>query len=116
MQLWAAAALLLLTNVALYFWGHASGSWRVLWALLPILPLIWMVVIVARRVREMDEYQRKLFFPGLAVGFTVSTVAAVTLGTLGSTGLPVPNGGWLIAVVGVLSWEVTNLLVGAPTA
>lgn len=115
-QIWSAAALLLLTNVALYYWGQTSGPWRVFWAVLPTLPLLWMVVVVVRRVRQLDEYQRKLFFPGLAVGFTVSIVAAVTLGTLSSAGIAVPSSGWAIALLGVVSWEVTNLAVGAPNA
>ena len=77
-QIWTAAAVILLTNLALQYWGQAPGPWRVFWAVLAILPVVWMVVIVVVRVRQMDEYQRKLFFPGLAVGFTVSMVCAVT--------------------------------------
>ena len=115
-QIWTAAALLFLTNLALHYWGQTPGPWRVFWAVLPILPLVWMVIAVVRRVRQMDEYQRRLFFPGLAVGFTVSMVGAVTLGTLSSAGVGVPNTGWVVAILGVVSWETTNLVVGAPSA
>ncbi|WP_426625334.1 hypothetical protein ACPPVW_04475 [Leifsonia sp. McL0607] len=115
-QIWSGAALLLLPNVALYYWGQTPGPWRWFWAVLPIVPLVWMVIAVTQRVCRMDEYQRKLFFPGLAVGFTVSMVSAIALGTLSSAGFGVPNTGWVIAVLGILSWETTNLIVGAPSA
>lgn len=115
-RIWTAAALFLLANVALHYWGQMPGAWRWLWAVLPLLPLVWMVIAVVRRARQMDEYQRKLFFPGLAVGFTVSMLGAVTLGTLSSAGIAVPSGGWAIAILGVLSWEATNLIVGASNA
>ncbi|WP_426625307.1 hypothetical protein ACPPVW_04330 [Leifsonia sp. McL0607] len=39
-----------------------------------------MVIAIVRRVRQLDEYQRKLFFPRLAVGSAVSMVTAVTRG------------------------------------
>lgn len=115
-QIWSGAALLLLTNVALHYWGQAPGPWRWFWAVLPILPAVWMVIALLWRVRQLDEYQRKLFFPGLVVGFTVSMVSAIILGTLSSANLGVPNGGWIIAVLGIVSWEATNLVVGAPSA
>jgi hypothetical protein len=42
--------------------------------------------------------------------------AAVTLGTLNAAGFSVPNAGWPIALIGILSWEATNLITGAPKA
>jgi hypothetical protein len=83
---------------------------------LPLLFLAWMVIVVVLRVRQMDEYQVKLFFPGLAVGFTVSIFAAATVGTLSTAGFAVPNGGWPVALIGIVAWEFTNLLVKAPVA
>ena len=108
----------LLANIALYEWGDPNGTspWRLVWALLPLLPIAWIVVVIVLRVRHMDEYQVKLLFPGLAVGFTVAMVTAVTVGTLRTAGFPVPGGGWFVCVAGLLAWEVTNLVVGAPLA
>ncbi|MGO4276584.1 hypothetical protein AB4Z22_43295, partial [Paenibacillus sp. TAF58] len=71
-------------------------------------------LVIVRRVRQMDEYQVKLFFPGLAVGFAVAIVTAITVGTLSSVGLARFDGGWLVAITGIVAWEVTNLVVGAP--
>jgi hypothetical protein len=113
-----AAVCFVIANFALHQWGDLSGtsSWRVVWAVLPLIPVVWMVILIVRRVRQMDEYQVKLFFPGLAVGFSVAMVTAVTVGTLNSAGFKVLNSGWAVAVIGLVAWGFTNLLVGAPRA
>ncbi|HEU0257435.1 MAG TPA: hypothetical protein VFQ96_06305 [Microbacteriaceae bacterium] len=115
-RLWIGTGCYLLTSAALYQWGHEAGPWRVVWAILPLFFMAWVVAVIVLRVRQMDEYQVKLFFPGLAVGFTVAVFAALTVGTLGAAGFDVPNGGWPVALAGILAWEFTNLLVGAPQA
>jgi hypothetical protein len=83
---------------------------------LPILAIAWMALAIVLRIRQMDEYQVKLFFPGLAVGFTVAMVTALGLGTLGSAGVDLPSGGWIVAIAGILSWELVNLVTRAPMA
>jgi hypothetical protein len=116
LQIWVGAGCYVAASFALGLWGHGVGGWRFVLAVLPLLAVVWMVIVIVRRVRQMDEYQIKLFFPGLAAGFIVSMIAALTLGTLGSAGLNLPNGGWIVAVLGLLSWEFTNLLTGAAKA
>ncbi len=106
----------LLSSFALYQWGHGTSPWRIVWAVLPLLFMAWVVMVTVLRIRQMDEYQVKLFFPGLAVGFTVTIFAAVTVGTLSAAGVAVPNAGWPVALVGILAWETTNLIVRAPKA
>lgn len=115
-QMRVAAACFVLASLSVSIWGHANTPWRVPLAILPLPIAVWMVVAIVLRVRAMDEYQRSLFFPGLAVGFGVAILAAIAIGTLSSAGLAVPNGGWIVAVAGVLSWQGTNLAVGAPTS
>ncbi|MGO4535306.1 hypothetical protein [Leifsonia sp. 2MCAF36] len=118
LQVWVGVACFLLANFALYQWGGATknNTWGWLLVVLPLLPVVWLVVVIVLRVRQMDEYQVKLLFPGLVVGFTVAMVTAVTLGTLDSAGVNVVNGGWAVAVVGLVGWQFTNLLVHAPMA
>lgn len=116
MRIWIGAALYLVASLALYQWGHEAGPWRLVWALLPLVFLAWAVIVTALRVRQMDEYQVKLFFPGLAVGFVVAIVTAVGIGTLSSAGFAVPNSGWAVAVTGLVAWTITNAVTGAPKA
>lgn len=113
-RLWVGVGCYLLASLALYQWGHGNSPWRVAWAVLPLLFAAWIVIVVVLRVRQLDEYQVKLLYPGLAVGFTVAVFAAITVGTLSAAGLPVPNAGWPVAIIAILAWEVTNLLVKAP--
>lgn len=115
-RLWAGSGCYLLASLALWQWGHGGNPWRLVWAVLPLLFMAWVVIVVVLRVRQMDEYQVKLFFPGLAVGFTVTIFAAVTVGTLSAAGLSIGNAGWPVAIAGILAWEITNLVVRAPGA
>ncbi len=117
-RMWVGAGCFLLANFALHQWGDLNGTspWRFVWAVLPLLPVVWIVIFIVLRVRQLDEYQVKLFFPGLAVGFTVAMVSAITVGTLSSAGFAVPNAGWIVAIIGIVAWEFTNLLTGAPNA
>jgi hypothetical protein len=113
-RMWVGAGCLFLANFALYQWGHGSNLWRVVLAVLPLLPVVWIVIVIVLRVRQMDEYQVKLLFPGLAVGFTVAMVTSVTIGTLNSAGINhLPNGGWAVCILGLVAWGLTNVLAGA---
>lgn len=116
MRLRVGAGCYLLASFALYQWGHGSNPWRLVLAVLPMFFMAWVVIVIVLRVRQMDEYQVKLFFPGLAVGFTVTIFAAITVGTLSSAGFAVPNAGWAVAVIGILAWEITNRVTEAPHA
>jgi peptidoglycan/LPS O-acetylase OafA/YrhL len=111
------AACFLLANAVLAQWGvHAAEPWRLLLALLPLIPLAWMVIVMVVRARQMDEYQVKQLMPSLAVGFTVTIVAAVVLNTLSSAGFDVPDDGSFLSVVGVVAWAVTYIGTSAAKA
>jgi hypothetical protein len=94
-------------------WGQLDGTspWRWAWALLPVLPALLVVRAVARHVRRIDEYQRGLLFQGLAVGFGVAMVAAITMGFLGIAGLSGSLTGWLVYIAGMLGWLVSSAVL-----
>jgi hypothetical protein len=115
-RVWIGTGCYLLASFALYEWGHGTSPWRIFWAVLPLLFFAWNVIVIVLRMRQLDEYQIKLLFPPLAVGFTVAMFAAVTLGTLGAAGFSVPNAGWPVAIIGMVAWGFTSLLTGAPKA
>ena len=41
--------------------------------------------------------------------------AAITVALLSATGLDLSGAGWLVALCGLVAWQVTNQVVGAPT-
>jgi hypothetical protein len=100
----------LLALAATLIFGNLDGSspWRLVWALLPVLPMVWIVVALLRHIRRVDEYQRFLLLQGLAVGFGVAMIASITLGFLGIAGLTGPLTGWIIFSAGMLGWLVAG--------
>lgn len=86
--------------------GDLNGSdpWRFGWALLPVVPLLWVVRAVVRHLRRADEYQQRQLLLELGLDFAVAMVAAVTLGFLGIAGLDMRFAGWIVFAVGMASW------------
>lgn len=115
---WVGVGGLLLAEAALLVWGGPRdvSPWRPVLAVLPLLPVAWIVVVVALRARQLDEYQVKLLFPGVAVGFGAAMIVGVTVGSLSAVGLFPANGGWVVCLAGLLAWAITNVAVGAPRA
>ena len=76
---------LVLLAVVIAF-GDLDGTspWRFLWALLPVLPMIWIVRALIRHFRRIDDYQRGRLLEGMAVGFAVAMISAITIGSSGS--------------------------------
>lgn len=94
-------------------WGDLDGDspWRFVWSLLPVLPAVWTVRAVLRHIRRIDDYQRLLLLEGLAVGFAVAMVTAVTVGFLGIAHLPMRLAPWVIYGAGMLGWAVASAFV-----
>ena len=97
---------------AVLVWGHLDGSSpsRFVWALLPVVPTLFIVRAVLRHVDRVDDYQRLLLLKGLGVGFAVAMVAAVTVGFLGAAGMALPDAGWIIYAAGMLGWLGASLV------
>ena len=93
--------------------GDLDGSspWRFVWAVLPVVPLIWVGVAVVRHLRRLDDYQQRLTLQSLGVGFAVAMAAAVTLGLLGAAGLQLLVTPWIIFGAGMPGWGITSIVV-----
>ena len=101
-----------LTGVLL--WGDLEGDspLRFLWAVLPVIPALWIVRAVLRHVGRTDDYQRVLLLQALGGGFAVAMIASVTMAFLEIAGLAVPGVGWIIYSAGMLGWIITGAVVG----
>ncbi len=89
-----------------------SSSWRFVWAVLPVLPTIWVAVAVIRHLRRLDDYQQRLTLQALGVGFAVAMVAAITMGLLAAAGLQSQITAWIIFGAGMFGWGITGIVVG----
>lgn len=85
---------------------------RFLWAVLPVLPLLWVLVAVVRHVHRLDDYQQRLLLDGFAVGFGVAMAAAVTIGLLQAAGLQSDITGWVIFGAGMFGWGIASIAAG----
>ena len=98
--------------LAVVTWGDLGGEsgWRFAWALLPVLPALWVVRAVVRHLRRVDEYGRLVLLKGLAGGFVVAMVSAMIVGFLELAGLRLAHGGagWLIYGAGMAGWLVAS--------
>lgn len=94
--------------VIVLLFGDLDGRspWRFAWAVLPVLPLLWVLRAVARHLRRVDEYQRRQLLSQLGIGFAVAMVAAVTAGFLGVAGLDMRFGGWVVFAAGMMGWAL----------
>ncbi|GAA2008855.1 hypothetical protein J2S58_002067 [Nakamurella flavida] len=81
-----------------------TSGWRFVWALLPVVPLLWAAVAVVRHLRRVDELQHRLLLGGLAWGFAAAMGAAVILGLLRFAGVDIVFDTWLVFAAGMMGW------------
>jgi hypothetical protein len=100
--------------VLVLVFGDLGGTspLRFLWALLPLLPLIWVGVAVTRHLRRLDDYQQKLTLQALCGGFVAAMGAAIAIGLLETAGLRGPATAWIIFGAGMSGWGITSIVVG----
>lgn len=96
--------------VAVLLWGDMNGHapWRLALAVLPAVPAAGIAWAVLRHVRRVDEYQRRILLEGLAVGFALAMIAAITLGLLSAAGLVLAAAPWIVYAVGMVGWAIAG--------
>ncbi len=83
------------------------------WAMLPVVPAVWLGWAVLRHLRRVDEYEQVVLLRGLSVGFAVAMLAAVVLGMLAVAGLDLLIAPWLVFAAGMTSWAVATGILNA---
>ncbi len=92
-------------GLAVAFGGDAG--WRVLWWLVPLVPVVLVIRAVFRALQRSDEYQRGLQLEGMSVGFAAAMFAALTIGLIGvQVDLPRGVDVWAVFSIGMLSWAI----------
>jgi hypothetical protein len=82
--------------------GSVTGGLRVLIALLPLLPLIFMFVAVIRFVRYTDEMLRRVHIQAFAIAAGATAFLALTYGCLEMAGFPRLSAWWTFFCIDVI--------------
>ena len=68
-------------------------------AILPALPVLWVIVASIRYVLGSDELERRQQLEALAIGAAIVSVAAMTMGFLASAGIFQVDGALVLLLV-----------------
>lgn len=102
------AAMVLTGLAAEYEWPQAL---RYLIALLPVVPVVLAVLVLARALGELDELQRRIQLEALAFSLAGVVLVTVTVGMLAMAGLETPNWAW-VALLAAMLWGTGQFLAG----
>lgn len=59
-----------------------AATLKIIVALLPVAPFIWMLWEIIKGVRRMDELQQRIQLEALSIAFPISLILLMTLGLL----------------------------------
>lgn len=79
--------------------GDLDQPWRTVVALLPVIPMVYVVWVVVARIRSLDEYWQQVHLTALPIAFLGSMLVAFTWGFLQNAGLDPLDGFVMFAVM-----------------
>ena len=83
-----AYVVVLLISTTLIDISPRSAWWRIPLALIPIIPIIFVLLACMRFWRRIDELQRRIQLEALAIGFCSSGLLTFSYGFLENVGFP----------------------------
>ena len=90
--------------------GH-SGTVRVLLALMPALPIVWVLWAVIRYLGEADELQRRVHLEALSIAAGAAAFLSLTYGLLEDlAGFPHFSAWWTFVVIDMI-WGPTSCIL-----
>ena len=82
-------------------------------ALVPLLPVAWIVIAVASYIRRLDELHRPLALQSLALGFGAAMLIALTVAFLSTADITVLYPEWWVFIGGMSVFGVSFALLTA---
>lgn len=70
---------------------HPESPWRVPVAIVPVVPIAFIVLNSVGRVRQMDELQKRKYLEAGAFAYPAMIVLSITYGFLQNVGFPAVN-------------------------
>ncbi|MGO8718877.1 MAG: hypothetical protein ACLQMO_06635 [Acidobacteriaceae bacterium] len=81
---------------------YPLGEWRIVVALTPILPVLFIARSIVRMLSSCDELQIKIHMQSLAFSFVGTALVTLTYGFLQMAGVPAANWVWVWPLMGTL--------------
>ncbi|HEY5255330.1 MAG TPA: hypothetical protein VIJ53_11805 [Acidobacteriaceae bacterium] len=82
---------------------YPLGEWRILVALTPIVPALFIARSIVRGFSSCDELQIRIHFESLAFAFVGTALVTLTFGFLQAlAGVPIANWVWVWPLMGTL--------------
>ena len=103
--------LVLFATVTIVRHAGIEGALRYVLMLVPLVPVVLMLPILIRYLRETDEFERRLQTESLAIAAGVTALFSVTYGFLEVAGAPHLSAWWTWSIV-MFSWGVARCFVG----
>ncbi len=85
-------------------------AWKLVFALLPIIPIAFVFAAIVRYVGSIDELQRRIHIESLALAAGITALLAVTYGFLETVGLPHLSAWFTYAAV-MVAWLIARPFV-----
>ncbi len=89
---------------------HASGTWKILLALTPLIPLIVLFASAIQMIRSIDELERQIHLEALAISAGATALLSITYGFLEVAHFPHPSA-WFTYGAVMLGWLVATPFV-----
>ncbi len=88
-----------------------SSPLRITLALLPALPMLWVIWAVVRYLKRADELQRRVHLEALSIAAGITAFLSLTYGLLEDLGgLPMISAWWGFVVLDLI-WAITSLIL-----
>lgn len=86
--------------------SHPASAWRIMAALLPLIPIAGVFLAVLRYMAHTDEMLRRLQLQALAISAGLTAFLVLTYGLLETVGFPKLSAWWAFICVDVL-WGIS---------
>jgi hypothetical protein len=96
---------------SIFLFYHVTGAWRILVALLPVIPVGLLFAAFVRFLLRTDELQRQIMVISLALAGGATALLSVTYGFLESFRFLPPPSAWLTWSTFMLGWAIASFIV-----
>ena len=74
---------------------NPESSWRIAFALLPVIPGILIALGIVRAITQLDELERRILLEGIAFSFAMTFILVLSFGLLDLAGVTMLKGSYI---------------------